>query len=244
MNAFLTMCLSLFLCAFLVFPGGSVTPPSAPSGEKLQQKIVCPACGQEYPPDIKAVFCEKCGSRLFVSAPPEGSGGGAGVYAGLGMWEIRSGPGGSVGAAAGPYITNRERISGTYSCAGGGGDLDVRIVIDGQDITFLLYDVSGLPAAADAAPGERYSCIVTDRGGKEHAMGGSLNAAGITLDGGDRSRLLSVLCGGGRAAFSIADSGSGICRYDFEIDDTDGLRKAYITLTGREPEEDAQAPGK
>ena len=243
MSHLLAMCLSLFLCAFLVFPGRSVTPPSRPAGAKLQKKIVCPACGQEYPPDIKAVFCEKCGSRLFLSDPPAGSEGGmGGRYIGLGMWEIRNGPGGSGGTAEGPYITNRERISGTYSGPGGAGSLDVRIIIDGQGIAFLLYDAAGSPAAADTAPGGRCSLIVTDRGGEEHTMGGTLDAAGISLDGSDRSELLSVLCGGGRAAFSAADSRDGACRYDFVIEDTEGLRKAYLTLTGHEPEKDAQAP--
>lgn len=129
------------------------------------------------------------------------------------------------------YIRNAEYISGTFSnTATNNSDLNVRLLIDEDDVSIMLYEYSRSQVKNSYSKGTEYRVSVLDSSGERHILTGRMYSDRISFYPTDTNTLLGVLKAGGTIRFSIVESDRTTTKYNFVIEDCSYFSNAYDLL--------------
>lgn len=129
------------------------------------------------------------------------------------------------------YIRNAALISGVFSnTATHNSDLNVRLLIDEDDIAIMLYEYARTnPVKAYSS--ESYKVRVQDDDGNRYDMSATNYSDRLYIDEDDIYQLQNALLRGGNLSFRIIESDTPTTNYSFSIDNADFYGNAYSKLT-------------
>ena len=139
------------------------------------------------------------------------------------------------------YIRNSRYISGTFSnTATNNSKLNVRLLIDKDDVALMLYEYGDNQVKNGYSHDEDYDIYVLDSSGVKHEFWGYIRPDGNRIFFQkesyfyeSESAFLDLLKQGGKLHFYIEECDRRTTQYNFVIEDASGFSAAYDLLMAK-----------